>query len=229
MLIEREFDEGKIIYLTDSVKRAQELQKKGSAVIGICRENDSQDWWDISYLVEDEQSVDEPFLREAYCRFHHMPLPIGRWNHFLVREITLDDCQDIMELYDEEALRFLDAPKSLKEEREKLKAYIEKIYAICGFGLWAVEDTSAHRVIGSVGLQLESWKGQDVCFLGYLIKKEYRQMGIGYHACQIAIQYAREILGVQVLYCRISKENRVSIQLSEKLGFQQLEDDVYKM
>lgn len=229
MLIEHEFDGKRKIYLTDSAQLAKNLQKKGNAVVGICRAHDRQDWWDISYLVEDEQNADESFLWEAYCRFHQIPLRIGDWAHFCVREITLADCQDIMDLYDEEALKFLDAPQSLEEEAEKLEAYIEQIYAIFGFGLWVVEDTENHRVIGSVGLQLESWKEQDVCFLGYLIKKEYRQMGIGYHACQIAIQYAKRILGVQNLYCRISGENRVSIRLSEKLGFQWLEDDIYKM
>lgn len=226
MLIKKQIQE-KEIFLTDDAKFAKELQKEAKAVIGICRENDIQDWWGVSYLVEREEAADEDYCMEAYCRFHKIPLQIGQCDEFLLRELKESDCPELLQLYDTEALRFLEAPDSLEDERKKIKAYIEKIYSIYGCGLWAVEEKINHQLIGYVGFQPEIWQGKNALFLGYLIRSDYRRRGIAKQACQMGIQFVEEKLGRQDFYCRISEENMISKMLAEKLGFQPLENDIY--
>ncbi|MFQ9511564.1 MAG: GNAT family N-acetyltransferase, partial [Lachnospiraceae bacterium] len=103
-----------------------------------------------------------------------------------------------------------------------------------GCGMWVVEDaTKKHPIIiGRVGLEPETYGNQTEWFLGYLIDKRYRNRGLCMEACQLAIAYAVNRLGLSNIYCRIDDSNTISHYIAKKLSFEPFEKEegstVYK-
>ncbi|WP_130735584.1 GNAT family N-acetyltransferase [Flavobacterium sp. J27] len=59
--------------------------------------------------------------------------------------------------------------------------------------------------------------------IGILIQKEeYREKGIGTEALELVINYAFKQLQLHQLYANIGVENKVSLQLFSKFGFQEI-------
>ncbi|MGN0298519.1 MAG: GNAT family N-acetyltransferase [Lachnospiraceae bacterium] len=220
-------DAEKKIFLTDDAALAKQLQSCGQAVIGICRQEDGQDWWSIPYLVEHESGADEDYCKEAYCRFHKIPIVVGRWEEFCLRELQESDASQIFALYDERAVQFLPNLSSIQEQKREIQSFVKSIYPLYGYGMWGLENQNTHELIGYVGFLPENWHQEEVPFLGYLIRSDYRQRGIAKKACQLGLDFLKHTLDIERVFCRISSENTESRKLAEKLGFIPLEKDIY--
>ncbi len=55
--------------------------------------------------------------------------------------------------------------------------------------------------------------------IGILIKKEYRGNHFAKHAMNLAMDYCFNILSVHQVFCNIQKDNQISLNLFQKLGF----------
>lgn len=176
----------------------------------------------LDYLVEGFEEVDFDFLMRIYKRYHNLPWTVIETKRCCLREITMEDLDALYELYRPEPItRYMDG---LNEEREKeeayIKAYIHHMYRYWGYGLWVVIEKSTGKLIGRAGLShLEVEDGTEL-ELGYAIAIDYQGQGYATEVCRSILSYAKEALGAHKIYCLIHRDNRPSIRLAGKLGFQ---------
>ena len=55
---------------------------------------------EASYIIEDWEALTQHFLDTVYARAFHQPLIIGETDRLQIREMTLQDLDDLYELYD---------------------------------------------------------------------------------------------------------------------------------
>ena len=80
-------------------------------------------------LIEGLEEVDETFLLRAYERKHGIPWTIVTTERCIVREITLDDLDDLFALYAGEGMtEYLDPLYEYEKEKEYQRSYINYMY-----------------------------------------------------------------------------------------------------
>ena len=133
------------LILCDSGERIRTLQKMGFCTAGYSHAgNRSEQFRGVSYIIQEPDLVDFDSYEKIYERGAGLPWTILKTRRCLVREFTVDDLEGIYSLYDDRARMFLEPPSEDRaHEREILKAYIERIYGLYGFGHWAVLTTDA--------------------------------------------------------------------------------------
>ena len=105
-------------------------------------------------------------------------------------------------------------------------------WQLIGIGPWAVERKSDGRLVGHCGFfefQREmqpSIRGEPE--MGWIFDRSVHGQGIAFEACARALLWADEMLGAPSYPAIISLGNTASMKLAEKLGFQRLEDGVYR-
>ncbi len=107
----------------------------------------------------------------------------------------------------------------MAEEREKLQAYIDFVYAFYGFGMWAVCDRTTDRIIGRCGLNVIQIEDDVFVEIGYLIEKGQRRQGLASEAVRAVLDYADEELALDEIVACIDPDNRASIGLARRSGF----------
>mgnify|MGYP003312333599 CR=1 FL=1 len=179
----------------------------------------------VDMLVEGFEEVDADFLEKVYQRYHHIPWTILETKRCVVRELTLEDLDDLFVLYrDEEICRYTDALHAYEEEKEFQRAYINHMYRYFGYGMWLVFEKETGALIGRAGLEHREINGETELELGYLIGKKYQGQGYATEVCKAILVYAKENAGFDRINTVIEDGNEVSIGLSKKLGFEHRED-----
>ena len=213
------------LYLTDSDRLLQLLRESGAPAAGFSHaENGSEKFPGVPYILEEPAYADSDSLLKIWQRLHGVPWRILITEHCIVREFRLEDLDAIDALYDEEARRWLEPP-SEDREREKaiLKAYIDRIYGLYGFGQWAVLDRENGRVIGRMGFSFPTPPEDEAlksdAALGYLLAPSHRHRGLAEEVCRELIKYGFKELGFEVISAEIAPENTASVQLAGRLGF----------
>ncbi len=173
-------------------------------------------------VIEGFDEVTADFIVKLYQRHNGIPWTVLETERTVIREMTLDDINELYELYDDPEIKRFVPPlyESREEEIEFEEAYIEKMYGVCGFGYWLVISKDKGEVIGRAGISPRN--GYDVMEIGYLFDKAHRGQGIAFEVCSAVIEYARDVLGQEKLNAFIQKENADSIRLIERLGFHRI-------
>ena len=209
------------LYLTDSAEVFRSLSDAGFAVVGYLHANNADESFPgADYLISEPHYVDPDSYVKIWQRLTHRPWTILETERLVIREMTAADLEENAALYkDEEASRFLTPPLAdLQKEREKLEAYIDKVYGLYGYGSWAVILKENGRMIGRAGFEPYQ-AGQDRLRMGYLIGAEYRRQGYALEACSALVCYAVQALGFPGVCAITSPENAASKALLIKLGF----------
>lgn len=184
-----------------------------------------QSYSGVEMLVEGFEEVDADFLEKVYQRFHHIPWTILETGRCVVRELSLDDLDDLFELYaGEEIDRFTDSLYPYEEEKEFQRAYIQHMYRYFGYGMWLAFEKETKKLIGRVGLEHREYNEVVELELGYLIGKNYQRKGYATELCTAILDYAQENTGFERINTLIEDGNEISIALSRKLGFEHAED-----
>ena len=179
----------------------------------------------VNMLVEGFEEVDVDFLEKVYQRYHHIPWTILETKRCVVRELTLEDLDDLFVLYrDEEICRYTDALHAYEEEKELQRAYIENMYRYFGYGLWLVFSKDTGALIGRAGLEHREYHDEIELDLGYVIGTNYQRQGFATEVCEAIIEYAKENTGFERINVMIKDENLASKKLAQKLGFLHVED-----
>lgn len=172
-------------------------------------------------LVEGFEEIDLVFLTQVYQRKHNLPWTIGVTKRCRLREMTLQDLDDLYEIYqDPQIQRYVEALYEERSEEEAYtRSYIENMYRYYGYGMWIIEEIGSGRIIGRAGLELAQDEGETILEMGYLISKEYRNRGYAWEVCCFILSLAAELTGFGEINCFIEKENQSSVCLAKKLGF----------
>lgn len=177
-----------------------------------------------NYLIEKPELTDWEYLEKVYNRIIGEPLEIARTDRIIVREPVLADASDLYRIMQlPEVNRFVDDfPVNYADFCEKLDAYRTAFdYYDCGF--WSVIEISTGKLIGRCGIQYSTIDTEILPELGFLLDPEYEGKGLAYDASCVALDYAYDYLGEDVIYARVREDNRKSINLLKRLGFEKNE------
>lgn len=141
------------------------------------------------------------------------------------REMTLADL-DLMSsmLGDPEVMTYYPAPKSRDESAAWIK-WNQDNYARHGYGLWIVE-TRDGEFVGDCGLTWQHVNGRAELEVGYHVRRDVQGRGYASEAALASRDFARDVLGVPLLVAIIHPGNVASRRVAERMGMQQLEDDM---
>ena len=111
-------------------------------------------------------------------------------------------------------------PASVDEERENIQRHIDHYYARLGYGLFAIELTANRALIGRCGIIRHEIDGVPRQELSYLIRREQWGKGFATEAANAIVSFAASQLGLRRLVALIAPENKASVRVAEKCGFQ---------
>ncbi|MDX2006735.1 MAG: GNAT family N-acetyltransferase [Meiothermus sp.] len=145
--------------------------------------------------------------------------PVLESTRLRLRQILPTDAPQLFDLYDEpEVAKYLDIEplSSLEEAQELVEAYRQGF--VQGHNLyWAITQQSSEELIGTVGFFfLPDGESAELDF--ELLPYHWNQ-GIISEALALALEFARESLGLTHIEAYVVKENPASIRVLEKLGF----------
>ena len=228
-------DQVLLIAATDqSVQAAKEL---GIAVAGYVNPLfPGQSFAGVTMVIEGFDEIDRSFLERIYRRCHGLPWTIAVTKRCVLREMTLEDLEDLIRLYekpgitwrlDEKGERipgFIEPLYPKEEEKRYQEAYISNMYGYYGYGRWAVVDRESGRLIGRAGLEHREYDSGVELELGYLIDPAFWHRGIATEVCQAILSFAGENLDFPRINALTDRHNTPSLALLDKLGFVFLED-----
>lgn len=177
-------------------------------------------------LAQGFEEVDVMFLKRVYQRKHQIPWTLIETRRCILREITLEDLDDLYELYQGKAItKYMEGLyENRVEEEEYTKAYIQNMYQFYGYGMWVAVEKATGKVIARAGLDHMQLPEETVLQLGYVVGEQYQKQGYATELCEAILDYAKNHTQFAEIYCFIQKENHISIHLAEKLGFIWKED-----
>lgn len=172
-------------------------------------------------IVEGFEEVDFYFIKRVYQRKHGLPWRVIDTERCFLREIILEDLDDLYELYQGKNItQYMEGLyEDRKKEEEYTKAYIKNMYRFYGYGMWIAVEKRSGRLIGRAGLDNFELHGKILLQLGYVVGETFQNQGYATELCRGILSYAREETEFQEIHCLIQKENKISIHLAEKLGF----------
>ena len=192
-------------------------------VVYLHRQNRKMAFSNMTYAITSLEELPLEYLQRVYQRFYHIPWEILRTERCLVREITVQDVDELYEIYkDKEIVKYMENLfEDKEEEREYTRKYIENMYGFYGFGMWIVQRLDNGRIIGRAGLNVRD--EYDDLELGYIIRKDEQKKGYAKEVCEAILRYAVEELEVQDINAFIHPDNTDSINLIKKLKFKKKE------
>ena len=105
-------------------------------------------------------------------------------------------------------------------------------WQLIGIGPWAVERKADGAMVGHCGFfefqrdMTPSIRGEPE--MGWIFDRSVHGQGIAFEACARALEWADEALSAPSYPAIISMGNVASMKLAEKLGFQRLDDGLYR-
>ena len=171
-------------------------------------------------LVESFEEVEFSFLEHAYQRKHNIPWTVIETRRCFLREMTLEDLDDLYKLYQGKGItKYMEGLYERKKEEEYTKAYIKNVYRFYGYGMWLAIDRKNGQLIGRAGLNNLNLHGEAALEMGYVVGEKFQNQGYATELCQAILAFAQKNTGFERVQCLIHKDNRVSIHLAENLGF----------
>ncbi len=210
--------------IADSERLLKQLQDSGAAFCGYSHSgNRAQDLKRADYILMEPQWVDRDSLVKIWQRQRHLPWTILETARCEVREFVPEDLEAIRALYDEEAVKFLEAPsEDTEKERKILEAYVGRVYRLCGYGHWAVLSRQTGELVGRIGFSFPNSSAPgpaaDASF-GYLVRKDLRGKGIAREVCAALIDYGFSQLGFERIGADTALSNTVSDKILRSFGF----------
>ena len=167
-----------------------------------------------SYVVYDEEDIDDDLLDLVYARKYNEPLVIARTERFIIREMTVGDLPHLYELYQTLSdCPYVEPLYEYEDEKAFTIKYIENMYGFFGYGLWLVLDKKTGELVARAGIENRSIDGQN------LVKKSWQGKHVAWEVMNHIVDIAKDRFGLEKLYICTVKTNNPSIQLALKLGF----------
>ena len=217
--------DGRRVVLTDSAREARLLQRT-EPVIGICSPGSDQSWSGISFLAEDWDSVDDEYLKLAYCRYFHLPrvLPVSgkKWK---IREAAKKDAKKFWELYeDEDVQRYLAYPLSkrahgISDWEDWIESLHRYVYPSEEPSMWVLADEN-DEMMGRIGFEYKEEKELPAgYYLGYALLPKWRKKGLAAEAASRLVAYCMEYWQLDEVCLLCDCQNIASVKTALACGF----------
>lgn len=216
------------LFITSSDVLAAELLQQGYAVVGL--ETAEGELKAPPVVLWDLEAVSSRELAQMFCRQRGIPWKVMETKRCVLRELALDDVDELFALYEKPGMtEFVEPLFAPEQEREYQKNYIKYVYGLYGFGMWLVFDRASGELIGRAGIEVTPYCGAQEAELGYVFAPEVRRQGYATEVCRKIMEYAKKRLGLKGLICRVDERNILSQRLLEKLGFSNVEKETYRI
>ena len=114
----------------------------------------NQTYAGVDMIVEGFEEVDANFLEKLYQRYHHLPWVIAETERCVIKELSLEDLDELFALYEDECIyKYKENLYPYEEELEFQRAYINNMYRFFGYGMWLVFCKETGKLIGRAGLE----------------------------------------------------------------------------
>ena len=105
-------------------------------------------------------------------------------------------------------------------------------WTLLGFGGWAVTRKADDRLVGTIAL-FNAWRDMRPQFgedpeMGWIFAREVHGKGLAGEACRAVLDWADSALQPAPIWAIVHPDNGPSLRLAERLGFERLDDSVYK-
>lgn len=226
MLAEEEYPlKENTLYITDYAVTLQDIVEKNLPVaVYLHEDNKEEPLAAARYAFEDPRSLDAVYAERVYRRCKDIPWDILETERCFLRETVPEDVDAFYEIYSApEMTRYTeDLYESKISERAYIREYVENVYHYFEFGIWTVVLKETGEIIGRAGLNVR--EGYDMPELGYVIGKPWQGKGIATEVCSGVLKYAADEFGFGKVMTLIQEENKASLQVAKKLGFQVQEE-----
>lgn len=154
-------------------------------------------------------------------QFNFTPFPILETENLVLRQISVDDDQEVFEIRsNSETMKFIPRPlaKTIEDAQNfivECNASIEKNDLIN----WAITKKEDNKLIGMIGffrMQPENFRGE----VGYILNPDFHGKGIMKEALEKALQFGFEVLNFHSIEAVIDPRNNASEKLLQKTGFE---------
>lgn len=224
MLLQKDMLLEETLFVTDNAREAESIQRAGGYVAVLFTEENKQDnFVDIQYALENIEGVEIDHYRRLYERCAGIPWVILQTERCIVREITINDIEDLYRIYEEPSITLY--MENLFADREEeityTQNYIQNVYGFYGYGMWVITHRDSGKVIGRAGVEYKADTGG--LELGYMIARPYQKQGYAWEVCQAILEYARNELGFEKIFSFVREGNEASINLCRKLEMEPVE------
>ena len=175
-------------------------------------------------LVEGFAEVDVQFLDRIMKRAQGLPWITVITRRCYLREITMDDLDDLYALYAQPGITdYVEPLYDRPEEEQYTRDYIDCMYRFYGYGMWLVYDRESHALVGRAGFSHQDLGDEIVLEMGYIIGVPYQRQGYATEVCEKLLAFAREHLSdFGSVNCFVEPGNVASLALLRRLEFTQI-------
>lgn len=215
-----------ILYVADANRVLTILQDMKCYTVALYHEGVKGILSGTQYALEGLGEIDPDFLEKVHQRYCKVPWHITETDRCFIREMGPEDLEALYELYKEpEVTRYTEALfQDREQEKQYINDYIENIYKYYGFGTWLIHRKEDGKLIGRAGFNYRP--GFEEAELGFVIGYPYWRMGYAYEVCQHLLLIGREVFELEIVQALVDENNKASVALLKKLGFQYREDVV---
>ena len=138
----------------------------------------------------------------------------------VLRQWRASDFDDLFRIYaDPEVYGFLAGPIDRDRTERQIEAFMRH-WDERGFGLWAVDEKAAGRMIGRIGLmhQDEWTEGDDKVEVGWTLDRAVWRRGLATEGALASLRYGFEQVGLPRIISFTLPENVASRRVMEKCG-----------
>ena len=214
------------LYLSDDAEILHFLQSQECYTVAVYHEGVNGILSGTKYAVEGTEDIEWEYLQKVYQRFAKEPWDITQTQRCLIREMCIEDVDDLYELYDSPLVtRYMEGLFPEREqEKQYIQDYIKNVYEYYDFGTWLIHRKEDGRLIGRAGFNYRP--GFEEVELGFVIGEPYWRMGYAYEVCSHLLEIGRLVYEFEKVQALVKKENEASICLLKKLGFHYEEEIV---
>lgn len=142
-----------------------------------------------------------------------------------LRKVNFEDVDDLFEMdSDAEVHKFIENnPVKSKEQITAVVTILNQQYTENGIARWAVVEKNTNECVGWAGLKYfrEPLNNYSNFYeLGYRFKRKHWGKGYATEASQAILKYGFENLNINSIFAITHLENKNSINVLQKLGFQ---------
>jgi RimJ/RimL family protein N-acetyltransferase len=174
-------------------------------------------------LVEGFEEADVQFLDRIMKRAQGLPWTVIVTERCYLREITVEDLDDLFALYAQPGITDYTEPLYERSREEQYtRDYIDCMYRFYGYGMWLVFERGSGKLMGRAGFAHRDLGDEIVLEMGYLIGVPWQRQGYATEVCGKLLEFARKNLSdFGSLNCFVEPQNTASQGLMQKLGFAQ--------
>lgn len=207
------------LYLSDDGTILNFLQSQGCYTVAVYHEGVIGILSGTQYAVEGTEDIEWEYLQKVYQRFAGEPREITQTERCTVREMCIEDVDDLYELYDSPlVIRYMEGLFPEKEQEiQYIQDYIKNVYEYYDFGTWLVHRKEDGCLIGRAGFNYRP--GFEEVEFGFVIGEPYWRKGYAYEVCSHLMEIGKLVYEFEKIQALVKKENVASICLLEKLGF----------